>query len=136
MTIEGEKVPRPFGPTFFGTAPSDRLQFDYFKIASSSTSAEHVLMLRYDHPDYKRFFACHNLTGETASKAVIGWCTSFGVPKSLMGDGPTHFKIEMIRLICKGLKVPHHFVLLYFPWLMVLLNAQEKSIFVYFDPSR
>ena len=33
-----------------------------------------------------------------------------------MSDGPTHFRNETVRLIGKGLKVPHHFTLPYNPW--------------------
>lgn len=34
----------------------------------------------------------------------------------LMSDGPTHFRNETVRLVAKGLKVPHHFTVPYCPW--------------------
>lgn len=34
-----------------------------------------------------------------------------------MSDRPTHFKNETLRLVSKGLKVPHHFTLAYCLWI-------------------
>ena len=115
-TTGGEKVPRPFGPSFHGTAPHDLLQFDYIELGESSSGEKYVLMLRDDHSDFKWFFPCMETTAETAAQAIIDWCSSFAVPKALMSDGPTHFKNETIRLVCKGLQVPHHFTRPYCPW--------------------
>lgn len=114
-TTGGERVPRPFCLAFHGTAANDLLQFDNIEIAPNTSGQKHAIMLRDDHPDYKWFFACHNLTAETAARATIDWCAACGVPKSLMSDGPTHFKNETLRLLSKGLKVRHHFTLPYFP---------------------
>lgn len=61
-------------------------------------------------------FPCSDTSADTAARAIIDWASAFGVPKSLMSDGPTHFKNEMVRLVAKGLKVPHHFTLPYSPW--------------------
>lgn len=33
-----------------------------------------------------------------------------------MSDGPTHFKNETVCHVFKGLKLPHHFMLPYYPW--------------------
>ena len=73
-------------------------------------------MLRDDHSDYKWFFPFSDTLAENAAIAIIDWCAAFGVPNGLMSDGPTHFRNETVRLVCKGLKVPHHFTLPNTPW--------------------
>lgn len=115
-TTGGERVPRPFGPAVHGTSPNDLLQFDYIEVAPSASAEKYVLMLRDDHSDYKWFFAFPDTSAENAARAIIDWAAAFGAPKCLMSDGPTHFKNETVRLVSKGLKVPHHFTLPYSPW--------------------
>jgi transposase InsO family protein len=115
-TVGGGKVPRPFGPAVHGTKPNDLLQFDYIELGPSQAGDKYVLMLRDDHSDYKWFFAFAGESAENAALAIIDWCAAFGVPNCLMSDGPTHFKNETVRLVSKGLKVPHHFTLPYTPW--------------------
>ena len=108
-------MPRPFGPAVHGTAPNQLLQFDYIELGDSRTGEKYFLMLRDDHSDYKRFFAFTDMATENAVTAIVDWCAAFGVPKGLMSDGRTHFKNETVRSVTKGLKVPHHFTLLYSP---------------------
>lgn len=52
----GEKITRPFGPTFHGTSSNDLLQFYYIDIGLGKDGQKYVLMLRDDHSDYKRVF--------------------------------------------------------------------------------
>lgn len=108
-------MPRPNGPSFHGTTVNDLSQF-YIEIAPSSYGEKPVLMLRDEHSDYKWFYGCHDQTAETAPKDNIDWFATFSVPKALMSFGPTHFKNKTLRLLSKGLKVPHHFTIPYFPW--------------------
>lgn len=72
-------------------------------------------MLRDDHLDYDWFFAFPQTEAPNAATAITEWCSAFGVLNCLMSDSPTHFKNETVRLVCKGLKVPHHFTLPYYP---------------------
>ena len=115
-TSGGEKVPHPFGLSVHGTKANDNLQFDYIDLGASQSGDKYVLMLRDDHSDYKCFLAFPNTLAENAATAVIEWCAVFGVPNGLMSDGPTQFRNEVVRLVTKGLKVPHHFTLPYCPW--------------------
>lgn len=115
-TSGGGKEPRPYGPAFHGTKPNDLLQFDYVEIAPGANGEKYVLMLRDDHSDYKWFYALASTDAENAASAIIDWAAAFGVPAALMSDGPTHFKNETLRLVSKGLRVPHHFTLPYCPW--------------------
>lgn len=115
-TIGGGKVPRPFGPAVHGTSPNDLLQFDYIELGPTPDGTKYVLMLRDDHSDYHWFFAFPDTSAENAAVAIIDWCAALGVPNGFMSDGPTHFRNETVRLISKGLKVPHHFTLPYSPW--------------------
>lgn len=109
-------MPRPFGPSVHGTSPNALLQFYYIEIAPSATGEKYVLMMRDDHSNYCWLFAFPDTSAENAARAIIDWSAAFNVPKGLMSDGPTHFKNETIRLVCKGLRVPHHFTLPYSPW--------------------
>ena len=115
-TVGGEKVPRPFGPAFHGTAPNDLVQFDYIEIAPASNGDKYILMLRDDHSDYKWLFAYPSTAAANAAASLVDWCAAFGVPKAFMSDGPTHFKNDTLRLLAKSLKVKHHFTLPYSPW--------------------
>lgn len=112
----GGNIPRPFGPSLFGTTPNDILQLDYIDLGPSATGDKYVLMLRDDHLDYNWFFSFPDTSAANAANAIIDWCAAFGVPKTLMSDVPTHFRNETISLVEKGLKVPHHFTLPYCPW--------------------
>ncbi|CDF38803.1 unnamed protein product [Chondrus crispus] len=115
-TTGGGKMPRRFGPAFHGTHRNDLLQFDYIDLGTGSDGANYVLMMRDDFSDYKWFFPFADTSAANAATAIIDWCAALGVPKSLMSDGPTHLRNETIRLVAKGLKVPHHFTLPYCPW--------------------
>lgn len=115
-TKSGSKTPRPFGAAMHGTKPNDVLQFDYIELLPSKNGCKYVLMLRDDLSDYKWFFEFADTLATNAATAIIDWCAAFGVPKSLLSDGPTHFKNETVRLVCEGLRVPHHFTLPYCPW--------------------
>lgn len=108
-------MPRPFGPSLHGTGRNDLLQFDYIDLGTSPDSARGVLMMRDDFSDYKWFFPFTDTSARNEATAIIDWWAAFGVPKSLMSDHPTHFKNETIRLVAKGLKVPHHFTFPYSP---------------------
>lgn len=115
-TTGGRRVPRPFGPAVHGTRPNDLLQFDYLEIAPASNGDKYILMLRDDHSSYCWLFAFADMVAGNAARAIIDWCAALGVPNGLMSDGPTHFKNETVRLVAKGLRVPHHFTLPYTPW--------------------
>lgn len=68
-----------------------------------STSGEkYILMLRDDHSDYCWVFAVERTCIESTERPIIDWGTVFGVPKSIMSNGPTHFKNKTIRPTCKG----------------------------------
>lgn len=73
-------------------------------------------MVRDDFSDYKWFFPFLDTSASNAATAIIEWWSAFGVPKSLMSDGPSHFKNETLRLVSKGLSAPYHFTLPYCPW--------------------
>jgi len=92
------------------------VQFDYIELGASNDGAKYVLMLRDDHSDYAWFFPSSDTLAETAAIALVDWCAAFSVPNGWMSDGPTHFRNETIRLLARGLKVPHHFTLPYTPW--------------------
>ena len=112
----GTKIPRPFGPSFYGTFPNELLQFDYIDLGPSSTSDKYVFMLRDDLSGYCWFYPTPSTSAEQASHALIDWCAAFGAPKSFMSDSPTHFKNSTLNLLCKGLRTRHHFTLPYAPW--------------------
>ena len=127
-TIGGKNIPRPFGPAHFGTKPNDLLQFDYLDLGPSQSGEKYFLMLKDDHSSYCRLFAFADTSADNAAQAIIDCCAAFGVPNGLMSDGPTHFKNETIRLLAKGLKVPHHFTLPYCRWSNGAVERLRKEL--------
>lgn len=80
------------------------------------------------HSDYKWVFALANTAAENAAQAIVDWCAAFFIPNGLMSDGQRHFRNETIRLLCKSLRVPHHFTLPYTPWSNGAVELLEKEI--------
>lgn len=109
-------MPRTFDVSFHGTEPNDLPLFDYIKLGPTSIGSKNVLTVRDDHLGYCWLFAFPGTVAETATKANIDWSVAFGVPRALRSDAPTHFRNESVRLVSKGLRVPHHLTLLYFLW--------------------
>lgn len=85
-------------------------------MGQAATGDRYILMIRDDHSGYCWFFPATTLAAETAADVLIDWSASFGVPETLMSDGPTHFKNETLRLLVKKLSSKHHFTLTYAPW--------------------
>ena len=127
-TVGGEKIPRPFGPAVHGTKPNDLVQFDYIEIADAANGDKYILMVRDDHPDYKWLFPFPTTNAFNAASALVEWCAAFGVPNGFMSDGPTHFRNETLRLLCKSLRVKRHFTLPYTPWSNVAVERLGKEL--------
>lgn len=68
------------------------------------------------------------MVAENAATTIIDWSAAFGVPKALMSDWLSHFKNETIRLVSKGLCVPHHFTLPYCPRSNGLIERLGKEL--------
>lgn len=75
-------------------------------------------------------------SAKNAARVITDWVAALGAPNGLMSDGPTHFKNNTVRLVAKGLKVPHHFTLPYSLEATAPLNGWEKSSFKLFGRSR
>lgn len=67
----------------------------------------------YKYSAYCWLFAFGDTLAENAVRAIIDWFAALGVPRDQMSYGPTQFRSEILRLVSKGLKVPHHFMLSY-----------------------
>ena len=102
LTVGGERTPRPFGPSVFGTHPNDLLQFDYIELGKSTMGDQYVLILRDDHSGYAWFYPTVSTSAEKAASALIAWCAACGPPTTMMSDGPTHFRNETLKLLTKG----------------------------------
>lgn len=77
---------------------------------------KYVLLVRDDNSGYGWFYPSSSKSAGKAYNARLDWCASFGVPNSLMSDGPTHFRNETIPLVANILCTPHQFTLSYCPW--------------------
>lgn len=127
-TTGGSKVPRPFGPSLFETAPSNLVQFDYINLGEGAEGDKYALLLRDDHSGYCWFFAFPSTNAENAAIVIQGWCAAFGAPGSLMSDGPTHFRNKTLRPLAKTLRIPHHFTLPYCPWSNRVVERLGKEL--------
>lgn len=72
-------------------------------------------MPRDDHSGYCCRFTFADIIAETATRAIIDWCTALAILKGLMADGSTHFRIESLRLVANGLCLPIPFNLPHTP---------------------
>lgn len=73
-------------------------------------------MLRNDHLYYKWLIMFGDTSADNKAYAIIDQCAVFGVPNGPMSDGLSQVRNETVRLICKDLRVPHHFTIPYTPW--------------------
>lgn len=64
-------------------------------------------MLRDHRFSYCWLFAFTVTIVTNAARAITEWCAALSVSKGLMSDGPMHFNNETVRLVTKGLRVPH-----------------------------
>lgn len=85
------------------------------ELGTSSTGDRYVLVLRDDHSNYYWLFPFPDTNAEYAARALVDWCAAFGVPEGFMSDSSTHFKNEVVRLVTRSLRTPHHFTPPYFP---------------------
>lgn len=128
-------MPRSFGSSVYGTSLNNFVHFDYIEIASSRTAEKYVFMLSEDHRDYNRFFLFFNTAADCAAQAIMDWRAAFGVPKMLMSDGPTHFKNETVRVVCRDPKVLHNLRFYILLGAMAPSSDLERNYIVSSDPS-
>lgn len=127
-TTGGRKVPRPFGPSFFGDAPNALLQFDYLKMDPSFEGSNYLLVIKDDFSSYCWLLPFAKATADNAADSLLEWSTTFTVPDALMSDGGSHFKNETVRILSKSLRVPHHFTLPYTPWSNGSIERLNKEV--------
>lgn len=73
-------------------------------------------MLRDDFSGFVWLYPFAEADAQNTADAIIDWSASFTAPSALISDSGAHFKNETVRLVTKGLRVPHHFTLPYTPW--------------------
>jgi len=115
-TLQGKKIPRPFGPAVHGTYANDLVQFDFLEIAPGRDGVKYILMVRDDFSSFCWLFPFANANSANTCEALLEWCSTFNVPSMFMSDQGTHFKNEVLRRLCRALRVPHHFTLPHTPW--------------------
>lgn len=130
LSIRGsrEKATDSFGPVFHCTAAKKLLKFDFIGIWASRIGEKYILIVKHNLSDYFWLFASKSMCSEYAARAVINYCTAFGVQKSLTSDRPSHFKNKTIHLLVKGLKVPHYFSLSYALWSNEAVERLDKEL--------
>lgn len=72
--------------------------------------------MRDDHSRYSWFYPTATTSADREASTLIDWCAAFGSHATFMPDDPTHFQNKTMRLLTKGLLVPHHLTIPYFPW--------------------
>lgn len=100
----------------------------YVKIAESSSGKKYVLMLRYDHKNYRWVYGCPETLAENAAQAVIDWSIEFGKPSQVMLEELTHSMIEILPWATCRLCVFHHSKLLCFPWRNDAVDVLSKIV--------
>lgn len=77
---------------------------------------------------YARFIGLPDISAESAARAILNQYATFGVPKVLMSDGPTHLKNEAIRLAFRTIHTPHHVTLLYYTCIYGDIERLSKEL--------
>lgn len=108
-TTGGNRVSRPFGSVLQGTSTNVLIQFDRLNMRLGSNGDKCILMIRDVHSGYSWLYPQYGTDAQNTALALRDRLAAFGVPKQLMSDGSPHYKNETIRMLTKGLCIPHHF---------------------------
>lgn len=115
-TKPGTIVPRPLGSALHATKPNELFHFDFCYMMEASDDKKYELILKDDFSGYVRLVPAEAANAETVADALIDWFSTFGVVTRWVSDRGTHFKNELIRILCASTKSSHHFTLAYCPW--------------------
>lgn len=127
-TAGEENKPRLYDPAMYGSAANGLFQFVSIDNASAASSKRYVLMLRDEHSNYCRLFACFETSAKHAVTAIVDWCAAFEVRSQLISDRPAHFLNETFRLVGTGLRVAHPFTLPYTLWSIGGVEQRGKNV--------
>ena len=114
----GNAMPRLLGDLVHGTEVGDVLHFDFLGLGGSDAidtgslvdgGFKHVLVLMEDVSRFVRLEETVSRSLEVATRSVLKWCASFGVPKAFTSDGGTHFTRQVMQMASSRLGVVPHF---------------------------
>lgn len=115
-TATGTVVPRPLGHALHASKPNQLLHFDFCFMSTGDNGVTYVLVLKDDFSGFVWLVSCKEANSEATADALISWFSSFGVVTQWVSDQGTHFKNQLVKLLCQKLKSRHHFTLAYCPW--------------------
>lgn len=77
-------------------------------------------------------FCVLDTSAENFAQAIINWWAVLDVSKGLTSDGTTQFRNEILQLVTKGFRVPHHFTLSYTPLSYGTVERLRKELLLIF----
>lgn len=85
------RVPRPYGPALHRSKTNFSIQFDYLELGASFTAFQYFLMLPDENSNYSWLLPFENTNAEDFALSIVDLCAGFGIPGTLMPDGPSRF---------------------------------------------
>ena len=118
-------LPRPLGNLVHGTEVGDVLHFDYLSLGESDAidtggsvdeGYKYVLVLMDDVSRFVWLEEAVSCSMDVATRSVLKWCASFGVPKAFTSDDGTHFTGQEMQMVLSRLWLVCHFVVANVSW--------------------
>lgn len=91
-------------------------------------ACKYVLVLKDNLTHFCELVACDSPTSVVAATALVDWWKRFGAPSVLMSDQGSHFKSELIAMICKKLDIDQNFVVAYAPWINGTVERLNRDV--------
>ena len=96
--------------------PNEMLHLDFCHMGKADTGDSYILVVKDDFSSYTWMFVCETADVETVADSLLDLMVGFGFCDQWVSDQGTHFKNEVLRLVCDKLHITHHFTQPYCPW--------------------
>jgi hypothetical protein len=115
------RTPRPLGEAIHSDRPNEVLHMDWLYmrglvVKSKKTTPQYIHVLLDDASRFLQLTVAHTPTAASATDALLQWSANFGIAKTWVSDGASHYVNEVVKLLSERLKVQHHIVVAHSPW--------------------
>ncbi|GMF30980.1 unnamed protein product [Phytophthora fragariaefolia] len=124
----GHPVQRPWGPTFKAERHNEGVHWDYLTLGESFGESAYVLVIKDALTHYSELFPSASPSAWNAADGMVSWYMRYGKPEVLVSDQRSHFRNEMVKMLCSKLKVEQAFTPVYSPWVNGTIERVSKDI--------
>ena len=121
-------LPTQYQDGIYAKERNEILHMDYIYIGESENNISYLLMLKDNYSKFIMLFKCEKPSGEITYNAFHEWISLFGVPKSIVSDQGSHFKFELLKMVCNRIGVRQTFTLPYCPWLNGTIERLGRTL--------